>query len=146
MSEEFDVATEFTGEYFSPKESIGALLLFRPVSYRDKETDPVVTTFGNKDAVVTDIVNIDTGEEFASAQLLQGGLIGALKSRVKSPTHPNGRPLLGVLGLGEAKKNQKPPFIILPPSEDQVKQAKEFLANGVIAAATEPTKADDPWA
>lgn len=134
--DEFDTA----GTYVAIKDLLGELVLFTPTEYLEE----VNTTFGTKDAVMTDVAVL-TAEggpvEHADVMILQGSLIGQLKRKI-----PGGRKLLGVIAKGEAKKGQNAPFILEAPTDDQKQMARDFLAGRTIEAATEAEATEDPFA
>lgn len=134
--DEFDNA----GSYVSIKDLLGDLVLFTPTEYLEE----VNTSFGTKDAVMTDVVVL-TAEggpvEHDDVMILQGSLIGQLKRKI-----PGGRKLLGVIDKGEAKKGQNAPYILTAPTDEQKQMARDFLAGRVVAAATAPAEAEDPFA
>ncbi|MGH6978004.1 MAG: hypothetical protein ACRED4_01725, partial [Brevundimonas sp.] len=116
--DEFDTA----GGYVAIKDLLGDLVLFTPSEY----VEEVKTDFGDKDAVMTDLVVL-TAEggpaEYTDVMIFQGSLIGALKRKI-----PTGRMLLGVIAKGEAKKGQNAPYILTSPDEAQTQMARDYLA------------------
>lgn len=135
-TDEFDTA----GSYVAVKDLLGELVLFTPTEY----VEEVNTDFGTKDAVMADLVVL-TAEggpaEYDDTMIFQGSLIGQLKRKI-----PGGRKLLGVIAKGEAKKGQNAPYILAAPTDEQKQVARDFLAGRVVAAATEPAAAEDPFA
>jgi len=135
-TDEFDTA----GSYVAIKDLLGELVLFTPTEY----VEEVSTDFGTKDAVMADLVVL-TAEggpvEYDDTMIFQGSLIGQLKRKI-----PGGRKLLGVIAKGEAKKGQNAPYILSAPTDDQKQMARDFLAGRVVAAATAPAEAEDPFA
>lgn len=134
-TDEFDTASA----YVSMKDLLGELVLFTPSEY----VDEVKTDFGTKDAVVTDLVVLtqEGTPEFTDAMIFQGSLIGALKRKI-----PTGRKLLGVIELGEAKKGQNAPYILVAPTDEQKQVARDYLAGRTIDVATSADDAPDPFA
>lgn len=135
-TDEFDSA----GSYVAIKDLLGELVLFTPTEYIEE----VKTDFGDKDAVMADLVVL-TAEggpaEYEDQMIFQGSLIGQLKRKI-----PTGRMLLGVIAKGEAKKGQNAPYILTAPTDDQKQMARDYRAGREIAAATESTPAEDPFA
>lgn len=135
-TDEFDSA----GSYVAVKELLGELVLFTPTEY----VEEVKTDFGDKDAVLTDLVVL-TAEggpaEYTDCMIFQGSLIGALKRKI-----PAGRKLLGRIAKGEAKKGQNAPYILNAPDDADKQMARDFLAGRVIQAATSANGAEDPFA
>lgn len=135
--DEFDTA----GAYVAVKDLLGELVLFSPTEY----VEEVKTDFGDKDAVITDLVVLtaDGGpSEYQDVMIFQGSLIGQLKRKIQG-----GRKLLGVIAKGEAKKGQNAPYILAAPDDDQKQMARDYLAGRTVEAATasEPVQ-DDPFA
>jgi hypothetical protein len=132
-NDEFDTASE----YVAMKDLVGELVLFAPSEYIEE----ISTDFGTKDAVLTDVVVISQGgTEYTDVMIFQGSLVGQLKRKI-----PNNRKLLGVIGKGEAKKGQNPPYILIAPSDEQTQMARDYLAGRTVAAAVAATP-DDPFA
>lgn len=135
--DEFDTA----GTYVAVKDLLGELVLFSPTEY----VEEVKTDFGDKDAVMTDLVVL-TAEggptEYQDVMIFQGSLIGQLKRKIQG-----GRKLLGVIAKGEAKKGQNAPYILASPDDAQKQMARDYLAGRTVEAATssEPAQ-DDPFA
>lgn len=131
--DEFDTA----GAYVAVKDLLGELVLFSPTEY----VEEVKTDFGDKDAVITDLVVL-TAEggpaEYQDAMIFQGSLIGQLKRKIAG-----GRKLLGVIAKGEAKKGQNAPYILAAPDDAQKQVARDYLAGRTVEAATESAPADD---
>lgn len=150
--DEFDNASD----YVSMKDLMGELVLFSPTEY----VEEVKTDFGDKDAVITDLVVL-TAEggpaEYQDVMVFQGSLIGSLKRKIVTreitTTAPDGtrtkstvtesRKLLGVIAKGEAKKGQNAPYILSAPDDAQKQMARDFLAGRTVADATESASADD---
>lgn len=134
-TDEFDTA----GSYVAIKDLMGELVLFTPTEYIEE----VKTDFGDKDAVMADLVVL-TAEggpaEYEDSMIFQGSLIGQLKRKI-----PGGRKLLGVVAKGEAKKGQNAPYILNSPTDEQKQMARDYLAGRTVAAATE-SEPVDPFA
>ena len=100
-----------------------SLLLLTPTEYREG----ITTAYGEKDAVVVDLVALDeteSGEPEAheSVMLFQGVLIGQTKGKVAKGM------VLGRLGQRPASKpGQNPAWALDDPSEDDKKVARKFL-------------------
>jgi len=146
--DEFDSA----GAYVAIKDLEGELVLFTPSEY----VEQFETSFGTKDAVVTDLVVLtEQGgpAEYADQMVFQGSLIGALKRRVPSVDTGTGRviregkKLLGRIAKGEAKKGQNAPYILTEPSDADKQMARDYLAGRTVEqAAPDDAKATDPFA
>lgn len=143
--DEFDTA----GAYVAVKDLLGELVLFTPTEY----VEEVKTDFGDKDAVITDLVVLtqEGQPEYDQVMIFQGSLIGTLKRKI--PLYENGRlmregrKVLGVISKGEAKKGQNAPFILAQPDDEQKQLARDFLAGRTVEAATSADDAaDDPFA
>jgi hypothetical protein len=129
--DEFDTA----GAYVAVKDLLGELVLFTPTEY----VEEVKTDFGDKDAVITDLVVLTQGgAEYQDVMIFQGSLIGQLKRKIQGQ-----RKLLGVIAKGEAKKGQNAPYILAAPTDEQKQVARDYLAGRTVADATESTPADD---
>lgn len=114
--EAFDQA----GAYVSVKDLLGATVLFAPTEH----VEEITTSFGTKDAVVTDLVVLsDGGAEFYDAMIFQGAIIARLKRNIGT-----GRPVLGVIAKGEAKKGQNAPYVLEAADEAGVQAARDYLA------------------
>ncbi len=146
--DEFDSASA----YVAIKDLMGELVLFTP----SEHVEEVQTDFGQKDAVLTDIVVLsqDGAPEFNDVMIFQGSLIGQLKRRVPQRNQATGqviregRKLLGRIGKGEAKKGQNAPYILVDPSDDDKQAARDYLAGRIVAAAAPASTpaAEDPFA
>ena len=107
----------------------------------------VETDYGPKDPVRATVHDVTAGETYEDALIFQGYLIGALKRRI-------GQKVLGRIYLGDAKKGQKPPYMIEDASGDSnaVSKATAYLeayAKGQFAAPGDDSsseQADDPLA
>jgi len=135
MRDEFDTGS---GSIFRMAEYEGDLVLVYPVEHIEE----ITTTNGTKDAVSSDIIVLSRGAEKHEGAFVFGGkMIGRLKRNLAS-----GRPVLGRIGKGEAKKGQNAPWVFLDPSEEDKQLARDYLAGRVVAAAVAKTDADDPFA
>lgn len=119
MTQHDDFDDPKTGDYVQVSDLVGHLVLWYPSEHRQG----VQTQFGEKDAVITDIVDLTDGATYLGAMILQGALIGVLKRNAGT-----GRPVLGVVGKGEAKKGQAAPYILNPASDEQKATAREYIA------------------
>ena len=101
-----------------------SLLLLTPTEYREG----ITTAYGEKDAVVVDLVALDgteSGEPEAhdSVMLFQGVLIGQTKGKV------NKGMVLGRLGQRAASKpGQNPAWALEDPSDADKQVARDYLA------------------
>lgn len=132
--DEFDTASA----YVAMKDLVGDLVLFTPTEH----VKEVPTDFGEKDAVVTDLVVLsqEGTPEYLDVMVYQGKLIGRLKRKIR-----DNRKLLGVIAKEEPKKGQEAAYILLEPDEAQMQMARDYLAGRTVAAATAPAD-DDPFA
>jgi hypothetical protein len=108
------------GDYVQPADLVDHLCLFYPSEHRQG----VQTQFGEKDAVITDIVDLTDGASYRSTMILQGQLIAVLKRNIGS-----GDAVLAVVGKGEAKKGQAAPYILTPATDDQKDVARKYIAS-----------------
>lgn len=102
----------------------GHLLLCTPTEHLEK----ISTTYGEKDAIVTDIVVLDRGkdyEEYTGVLVFQGALIGALKRRIGNTKQPM---LLGRLGQEQRDKGN-PAWVFQPITEDDAIAARTYLSS-----------------
>lgn len=147
--DEFDTA----GAYVAVKDLLGELVLFTPSEY----VEEVTTDFGTKDAVTTDLVVLTQPGQpsYEDVMIFQGSLIGQLKRKI--PTYAAsgeliraGRKILGVIGKGDAKKGQNPPYILESPTDAQKQLARDYLAGNAVddaaAAAAPAADTSDPFA
>lgn len=133
--DEFDNA----GSYVQIKDLEGELVLFTPTSY----VEEVSTSFGTKDAIVTDLVVLsqEGQPEYYDVMLFQGVLIGTLKSRIsvertldRDPVSgvvttwetTTSRRVLGVVTKGDAKKGQNAPYLLGPATDAQEEIARKY--------------------
>jgi hypothetical protein len=100
----------------------GRLVLLTPTEF----TKDVETTFGKADAVDANLVVLDGPDaplELGSTRVFQKFIVNSIKGNVAT-----GRPVLGVVGKGQAaKKGQSPPWILTPASTDQRDVARKYI-------------------
>lgn len=111
----------------------GKLLLLYPKEYLYGENAVKTQDFGDKDVVVTDVHDLESGQVENGVYVFQGRLIGALKR------HVGKRPYLGRLGKGSEKVKGNYPWEFSEPTEKDKKKAREYIANL-------PKEDDDPFA
>jgi hypothetical protein len=110
---------------YGPKASelVGKLVLLYPDTYREG----IRTVNGEKDAVDGRMVILDgteSGEpEETTFSFMQGVLISQLRRSIGK------NPVLGRMGLGEAKKGQNPPFRLSDPTDEDKDKARAFIAS-----------------
>lgn len=154
--DEFDSASA----YVSMSDLVGDLVLVTPTEH----VEGVQTDFGDKDAILADLVVLadaegnayDEPREYTDVMIFQGKLIGQLKRRIPivnaaGQITREGRPLLARVVKGEAKKGQSAPYEFGSPSEADKQTARNFLAGVKVEKASEPVPAgvgatDDPFA
>jgi len=131
--DEFDTA----GPSVPLKDLLGELCLFYPTEH----VEEVQTSFGTKDAVLTDVVVLSQKDqpEYQGVMVLQGKMIGLLKRKIGT-----GRPTLGVVAKGEAKKGQNQPYILDAPNDLQKQVARDFLAGRTVDAAAVAATSGEP--
>ena len=122
----------------------GHLILVKPL----KKLDKVTTTFGDKDAIESD-VHIPDGPEAGTVK--RNGYIFplVLQGQVKGNIG-TGRMNLGRVGLATPKPGQKPAWILEDPTESDRETARRYLASEIGKSNTaEPVAAvaaaSDPW-
>lgn len=93
----------------------------------------IKTSFGDKDAVRADVVDLDDGNvEYSDTLIFPTVLIGQLRTRI-------GQKVLGRLGQGSAKPGQKPPWLLqAETTKDDTAKATAYLA-GTVAAVDDST-------
>lgn len=97
----------------------GSLLVIDVLGYEPG----TVTQFGPKDPVRVNLGVVDgqrAGESIPDALLFGGNIIGRLKGVV-------GQKVLGRLTQGQAKPGQKPPWLLLDPTDADVEAGAQFL-------------------
>lgn len=119
MTNRDDFDDPISGDYVQVAEMVGHLVLFYPLEHKQS----VNTMFGEKDAVIADVHDLTDGVKYESAMFLQGALIGVLKRNAGT-----GRPVLGVVGKGEAKKGQQAPYLLTPGNDEQKAIARKYIA------------------
>lgn len=102
----------------------GHLLLIFPTAY---ETG-ISTTFGDKDAVRLDVIDLDAGEEWPDSMWFGNYLVGSLKKMV-------GQKVLARMSKGTAKAGQSAPWVLVDATTDQAAVAKAVQWQNDKAAA-----------
>ncbi len=128
MSTGFDQPGTSTGLNF--EELKGHLLLFTV----DTLEHGIKTTFGDKDAIRCDVVDLETGNTYHDTLVFPLALIGQLKESV------GGKRVLGRLGQGNAKPGQKPPWKLGEFTQADADKATAHI-NGETAATIGGTPA-----
>lgn len=104
------------------------LLLFTPREY----LADVATKFGNSDAVESDIVVLDGGEEgieeLSDVRIFQGNLVGALKNKIGSARPMHLGRLRAVPNPKQSGPDAKPMWILETPTDDDAQAARDYLA------------------
>jgi hypothetical protein len=141
------------GSFITMKELLDELVLFAPTEH----VDEVATTFGTKDAVITDLAVLTREGQpvYEDVMILQGAIIGTLKRNITESkdiikddstgllfevTTRSSRAYLGVVGIGDAKKGQNAPYELHRPTEEQKQVARDFLAAGPFVREPSVTK------
>lgn len=138
--DEFDNA----GEYVQMRDLEGELILFTPREH----IKGITTAFNDdKDAVRADLAVLRADgsvAEYEDVLIFQGGLISTLKRRIKVEKSIDRDPVtgvvtwyetttvkrvLGVLGKGEAKKNQSAPYELTSATDAQKDLARAYTAD-----------------
>jgi hypothetical protein len=115
-------------------EMVGSLVLF---DCRELRTG-IPTTFGEKEAVAATVHCLDGqhgGEVFEDALIFPGALIGALKGAI------GGEPVLGRIGLGTPKPNQKPPYLLQPFTDADAAVAGPYWTRHQAGKLQQPAQA-----
>ena len=110
----------------------GHLVVVEPKEY----IATMMTRYGEKDAIRVTLHDIHAQETHEDV-LFFGALIGALKGQI-------GKRVLGVIGKGQAKPGQAPPWTITDASssEQAVKAATAYLTGQVAATMAAPAAVD----
>jgi hypothetical protein len=115
----------------------GHTVLVKPIAHEAG----IVTTFGEKDAIRINVVDLNTGEHALGALWFAGAIIGSLKTQV-------GQYVLARIAQGNAKPGQKPPWLLEAAASDPaaVAAAEAWLAAnpGVLDGFTAPAAAPGP--
>lgn len=121
---------------------MGQLVLVTPTEHL---AEVQTADYGPKDPILADIVVFRDGyaEEYKDCMIFQGQLIAKLRRSLPVTDASGvvvtaGRNLLGVVGLGGEKKKGNFPFIFVPPTAEQRKEAEAWFdaGNTTRAAAT----------
>lgn len=130
------------GEGLSAAEVEGHVLVVEPVEY----VTGVITVHGPKDAVRVTVHDITTQTTTTDCLWFGGYLVGSLKGRI-------GDRVLAMMGKGQAKAGQSPPWVLtdLSTNEQAVAAATAYLTGQVAAsiaapAVAEPATSSDPLA
>lgn len=119
------------GSDVRPADLEGHLLVVEPQEY----VASMPTAFGDKDAIRVTIHDITESASHENVLWFPSVLVGSLKSRV-------GEKVLAVLGKGDAKPGQAPPWILVDATTDGdcVKAATAYLESiaGSQFAAADP--------
>lgn len=110
----------------------GHLVVVEPKEY----IATMMTRYGEKDAIRVTVHDIHAQETHEDV-LFFGALIGALKGQI-------GKRVLGVIGKGQAKPGQAPPWTITDASssEQAVSAATAYLTGQVAATMAAPAAVD----
>lgn len=116
------------GSDVRPADLEGHLLVVEPQEY----VASMPTAYGDKDAIRVTIHDITDATTYENMLWFPSVLVGSLKSRV-------GEKVLAVLGKGDAKPGQAPPWILVDAVSDAdcVKAATAYL-NSIGASQADP--------
>lgn len=106
----------------------GALVLIDVIA----QEHGVKTTFGEKDPVRANIAIIDgpgAGETFDDSLIFPTLLISQTRGQI-------GKKVLGRLGTGNAKPGQKPPWLLLEATSDDIAKAEAWVKQNTEPAVT----------
>jgi hypothetical protein len=116
------------GSDVRPADLEGHLLVVEPQEY----VASMPTAYGDKDAIRVTIHDITDATTYENMLWFPSVLVGSLKSRV-------GEKVLAVLGKGDAKPGQAPPWILVDavPDPDCVQAATAYL-DSIGASQADP--------
>ncbi len=103
------------GDTAKPADLAGHLLIVKPNDYRTG----ILTSFGEKDAVSVDLVDLDdvdpdtgeVGHQYHGALWFSGALVGSCKNQI-------GTLVLARMSQGTAKAGQSPPWLLADATTD----------------------------
>lgn len=110
-----------SGDKLDLDQLAGRLLLIYPKEHKTG----VVTTFGEKDILVADIVVLDgptAGEELHDAFVFPGYMIGQLKGYIGNPN-----PALGRVAKGQGKPGQQAPWVLADFTDQDAAIATQWV-------------------
>jgi hypothetical protein len=124
-----------------PAELKGHLLIIKPLEYLVNAGSP---DFAPTDAILCDIIDLDTNEEHSSVKFYNPGLYSGLKSKI-------GSQVLTRIGQGTPKAGKNPPWILVDATTDPADVAKATAyitakATGTLAAPATPQATVTPEA
>lgn len=122
-----EFANPATASGFTPKDHLGALILFNVTGVEHG----ISTAYGETDAVRADIAVLDgpnAGETYDDSLVFPRVLQSQLRSRV-------GEKVLGRLGQGQAKSGQSAPWMLADATEADKKVARAHLAKAPAVSA-----------
>ena len=107
------------GSDIKPADLEGHLLIVEPLEY----VASMPTAYGDKDAIRVTIHDVTESSTHENVLWFPSVLVGSLKSRV-------GEKVLAVLGKGDAKPGQAPPWILVDATTDNdcIEAATRYLA------------------
>lgn len=137
MSFEFAAPTAGSSDSLSPKDIEGHLLVVEPVEY----VPAITTAFGEKDAIKVTVHDITAQTTSHDVLWFSGNLIRVLKGNI-------GKKILAVMGKGQPKAGQQPPWILVDASANPEagKAATAYLTGQTAAQLTAPIAAPAPAA
>jgi len=120
----------------------GHLLIFRPI-----EVIRVSNSFGESEAILMDLADLDTGEVHRSVVIYAKMIISGLRDRIGAP------PVLATVEQGRASTGQSPPWLLEDRSRDPqsvaaadrwAKAHPEFFLAGVPSGREAADDGDNP--
>jgi hypothetical protein len=126
------------GDNWAAADSVDHLCVFE---VHGQEQD-VETDYGPKDPIRATVHDVDAQATYEDTLIFQGYMVGSLKRRI-------GQKVLARIVLGEAKKGQKPPYLLEDASGDPAaaQRATDYLqayAAGQFASPAEAAQAQAP--
>lgn len=106
-----------SGDFFT----IGDHVEHRLIYVGKERQEEVETSFGKKDAILSDVYCVDCGTEDTDVLVFQGKIIAVLKNRL-------GEPVLGILGQEQTRPGMNPAWVLKPFAEEDATEAAEFWA------------------
>lgn len=121
------------GENFNNEAALGHLLIITA----HKEEDVPTKDYGVKAAIRCDIIDVDSGEEFADQLMFGTVIVPALRPYV------GGSKVLCRLGKGEKRGGNNPPWVLNDYTEDDKNRALAYLSGDAPAPAADAGGNDD---
>jgi hypothetical protein len=132
MTSPFTALVQEESSVVKPADLQGHLLIIKPIEY----IESIMTKIGESEAVVIELIDLDTNEHFAKVLFFNKVLVSALKPNI-------GKSVLARIGQGVAKPGKSAPWILMDATTDAeaVAKATAYLA-GTMAPPVEAKPAN----